>query len=140
MKYIPPKDSVSLAFRTIGGRIDQEMQEKERIERECFEKNYSEEVKKILSLAQSWRDIPLWVYEALTAREQLIIDNDEKAEILERAKEYYVAELEYERKTTADRNRYKQISHMLENLIPGNRAKMIAKRMAVYENKEKINI
>jgi hypothetical protein len=127
----------------LAGQIkkDDEMQkEKERLERECFEKNYTEEVKKILSLAQSWRDIPVWVYESLTARKMLELENSEKAAIMEKANELYFEELEQERRTTADRGRYKEISNMLENLIPGHRAKMIAKRIAVFENIKNIEI
>jgi flagellar biosynthesis GTPase FlhF len=119
---------------------DEMQKEKERFERECFEKNYAEEVKKILSLAQSWRDIPVWVYESLTARKLLELENSEKAAIMEKANKLYFEELEQERRTTADRGRYKEISNMLENLIPGHRAKMIAKRIEVFENIKNIEL
>lgn len=121
-------------------KSQEEMKEKELRERECFQETMAEDIRDVLDKAESWKDIPIWVYEVLIKKQLFTPDDEQKKEIYKEAGKIYLEEMEREKDNTSDRRRFKEIKTILQEGIVNNRAVVIAKKLILFENRLNIKV
>lgn len=105
---------------------------------EKFENEFASELKKYLNKANSYIDIPGWVYMICEKKGIITLSIEQKNEIFQRAIEEEMQELRAEMYFQKDKARVKKIKDILQSEKGTERAKIIAGQIAVFENKDKL--
>lgn len=119
-------------------REKRENEEKEMRDKNKFYSNIEEEIKQPIRKAKKWQEIPGWIFKSAEKRGFIKLTISEKNEILIRAIEEEYRELREELYFCKDRGRVKKIDEILKSGSGTDRSKIIAGKMAIWENRDKI--
>ncbi len=104
-------------------------------DRRKFDEEFEEELINTLTNAISWNDIPVWLFEACKRKGLLNISQSEQDGYDTQAIEIERQELESELKSTIVKYRKLEIKFILNDFKGTLRSKVIAKKIALFENR-----
>lgn len=116
--------------------IEKEIELKSKIQK--FNENIKQIIQDILKKAQRYEDVQDWMFRRCEREGFISLTREEKFEIFQRAVEEEKQELRQELYFSKDKTRVKEIRQILESENGSERSKVIAGKIAIFENKEKI--
>ncbi len=121
-------------------KSDREYQEKQEQKRQQeiieFNNNFDTILNKILQKAETWEDIPVWLYQSCYDRGLINFCDGEAQSIFEEAKLIAKKAIKKEKKLATDRNEFKRLDRILKNEDEDYelKAKIIARKISVFRN------
>lgn len=119
-------------------KLEMERQEQIKSNLQMHNENVIKSMKEILRKAKRYEDVQVWMFSNCEKLGLLNLTLEEKQEIFKRAIEDEKQELRAEMYFCKDKSRVNSIKQILQSENGSERAKVIAGKIAVFENREKI--